>query len=166
MGTGKSTVGRLLAKELQYTFVDTDSLIETTCGISIPAFFNKRGENAFRLLETETTRELSTRSSQIISTGGGLILNPENVAILTPVSHIFCLIASPKEVLKRVSQNGITERPLLAGPSPLEKITSLLQERKSTYDQFFQITTTGKTPHQVSKEILASLHDCPGKLTC
>lgn len=154
MGTGKSTVGRLLAKELQYNFVDTDSLIEQRCGMSIPDFFETKGEQLFRQLETEVTRELSTCSSQVISTGGGLILNPENVVILNPVSHIFCLVASPEEVLSRVSKGNNGERPLLAGGSPLEKITSLLEQRKEAYNQFPQITTTGKTPAQVSKAIL------------
>ena len=158
MGTGKSTVGRLLAKELQYNFVDTDSLIEQRCGMSIPDFFKTKGEQVFRQLETEVTRELSTCSSQVISTGGGLILNPENVAILNPVSHIFCLVASPEEVLRRVSKGNNGERPLLAGGSPLETITSLLKKRKEAYNQFAQITTTGKTPTQVSKAILTLFH--------
>lgn len=161
MGTGKSTVGRLLAKELQYNFVDTDSLIEKRCGTSIRDIFKKKGEQEFRQLETEVTRELSNYSSQVISTGGGLILNPENVAILTPVSHIFCLVASPEEVLRRVSQDNNGARPLIAEGSPLEKITSLLNKRKEIYTQFPQISTTGKTPAQVSKEILTQFHPSP-----
>jgi len=157
MGTGKSTVSKLLAGELGYTFVDTDNLIEERCGMSIPDFFKEEGETAFRQVETEVTRELSDCKSQVISTGGGLILNPENVALLAKSSHIFCLVATPEEVFQRISADHKSHRPLLEGPDPMQRITSLLEERKKAYDQFSQITTTGKSPKKVAQDILASL---------
>jgi len=88
MGTGKTTVGKLLAGKLNFTFVDTDHLIEEKCGISIPDYFKKYGEKNFRLQETEVAKELGGENSLVIGTGGGMMINPVNVSLLgEPADH-------------------------------------------------------------------------------
>jgi len=154
MGTGKTTVGKLLAEKLNYTFVDTDHLIEEKCGLSIPDYFKKCGEKNFRLQETEIAKELSRRSSLIIGTGGGMMINPANVRLLEKSGHIYCLTATTEEIFQRVSQDQGTSRPLLAGNDPMKRITTLLEERKESYRKFTQINTTGKQPEEIAEEII------------
>lgn len=152
MGTGKSTVGRLLAYQLGLTFVDTDSLIVQRDGRTIPDIFAQDGEVAFRQLETAVAEDLGEQSDLVIATGGGLMLNPVNVAALTGNGRVFCLAASPDEILRRVgSESG---RPLLQGPNPAAKIKQLLADREEGYGRFPQIHTDGKTPEQITKEII------------
>ncbi len=154
MGTGKTTVGKLLAQQLNYTFVDTDHLIEEKCTLSIPDYFKKYGEKAFRLQETEIAKELSSQKSLVVGTGGGMMLNPVNVNLLEKSGHIFCLTATAEEIYQRVSQDQGTRRPLLAGNDPMERITALLKQRKERYGQFTQISTTGKQPEDIAQEII------------
>jgi len=112
MGTGKSTVGRLLAKKTGYRFVDTDTLIEQQTGKTITEIFTTQGEKAFRHLETELVKKLAKKGGQVIATGGGLVLNPDNVKELSRTGKIFCLTATADEILQRVKQQENT-RPLL-----------------------------------------------------
>ncbi len=154
MGTGKTTIGKLLAEKLNYTFVDTDHLIEEKSDMSIPDFFTKYGEKAFRIQETEMAKELGRRSSLVIGTGGGMMINPVNVSLLEKSGHIFCLTATAEEIYQRVSRDQGTSRPLLAGKDPMERITTLLRERKERYGKFTQINTTGKRPEDIANEII------------
>lgn len=131
MGTGKSSVGRQLAAELGFEFVDTDELIESRAGRSISEIFEQSGEAAFRELEAQVVKELSTREKLVISTGGGLIVNPANLASLKSHALVVCLWASPDSIWQRV--RGQTHRPLLATPDPLAKIRALLAEREPHY---------------------------------
>ncbi|MEM9774196.1 MAG: shikimate kinase [Chloroflexota bacterium] len=159
MGTGKSTVGRILAEKLQFPFVDTDAWIEETNGMSIPVIFAERGEGAFRLMEQEAAKTLAQNGGQIVSTGGRMMLDPHNVAVFESNSQIFCLTASAEEIYRRITfdSDGI-ERPLLRGKDPMQKIISLLEERRPLYGQFYQIETEGKSPDQIAQEILDSLN--------
>jgi len=154
MGTGKTTIGKLLAEKLNYTFVDTDHLIEEKYDISIPDYFKNYGEKNFRLQETEIAKELSNRQFLIIGTGGGMMINPINVSLLEKSGHIFCLTATAEEIYQRVSQDLGTSRPLLAGNDPMERITTLLEERRESYGKFTQINTTGKQPKDIANEII------------
>ncbi len=156
MGTGKTTVGRLLAEELGYTFVDTDLLIEQTSGKGIPEIFATQGEKAFRQLEREAAETLAKKRGQIISTGGGMMLDLENKSTLEPTGPIFCLVASAEEIFRRVSADvdGI-ERPLLKGDDPKGKIESLLTDRRELYGQYVQIDTEGLSPVEIRDQILA-----------
>jgi len=131
MGTGKSSVGRLLAEQLHFQFLDTDELIESRAGKSVAAIFAAEGEAAFRELERSVVAELASRKRTIISAGGGLGANPENLASLKHHALVVCLWASPEKIWERV--RGQSHRPLLQGPDPLGKIRQLLADRGPTY---------------------------------
>jgi len=153
MGTGKSTLGRLLAEKLDYHFIDTDSLIEDRIGQTIAELFQEQGEAAFRKLEESLAQELAQQQGLVISTGGGLVLNPNNVDALTQSGQIICLTATPVEILERVStQKQI--RPLLLEKDPLSKIKELLEQRLPVYSQFQQLSTTGKDPHELVTQLI------------
>lgn len=152
MGTGKSTVGRLLAAALGYEFVDTDALIEKRAGMTIPALFHAQGEATFRAWERAVAAELATRQRLVIATGGRLMLDDENAASLERSGSVFCLAASPATIAARLARDGI-KRPLLAGLDPAGRIAALLQERSAGYSRFRQIDTNGKEPAAVAAEI-------------
>jgi shikimate kinase len=161
MGSGKTTVGKLLAKQLSYNFVDTDSLIEQRCGMTVQELFKTKGEEVFRIMEADIARELGTGQGMVISTGGGLMLNPTNARALSASGRIFCLVASPEETLKRVSIDSGAQRPLLDMATPLDRIVELLQERQDGYSRFQQIVTTGKSPEEVADNLLKIFRENP-----
>ena len=157
MGTGKTTVGKLLADLFDYSFVDTDHLIEARYGRSIPQIFAEFGEAAFRQMERDIAQELADQGSLVIATGGRMMLDPANVATLGRNGRVFCLTATPEDILARISQDGLQERPLLTGPNPRQRIAELLQERQVKYQQFPQIMTSGKTPAAVAQHLVELL---------
>jgi shikimate kinase len=161
MGTGKTTVGFLLAERLGYRFVDTDKVIETRCGRSIPTIFAELGEAAFREMEHEIALELADWAGLVISTGGRLMLDPVNAAELGRNGRIFCLTAAPEEILARLSADGGRKRPLLAGSDPAQRIAALLAERQEGYGRFEQVATDGKRPEEVVDWLMSNLKlDC------
>jgi len=133
MGTGKSSVGQIVAAQLHFTFLDTDHVIEARMGKTIAEIFAQDGEPAFRALEKKLVGELVGRKKTVISTGGGLPANPDNLASLKGHSLVVCLWASPEKIWERVRSQ--THRPLLHEPDPLAKIHSLLAEREPCYRQ-------------------------------
>jgi len=133
MGTGKSTVGRLVAEQLKFEFLDTDGLIEQRSGRKITEIFAQNGEPAFRQLEAQLIAEFTARMHTVISTGGGLPTNPENLASLKTHSLVICLWASPERIYERVREQS--HRPLLNEPDPLGKIRTLLTAREKFYKQ-------------------------------
>lgn len=153
MGTGKSTVGRALAARLGTTFIDTDRLIEQRSNCRITDIFARHGEAAFRQMEADLALELAVRHNLVIATGGGFFTNQENTRTLQQCGHIFCLTATPQDILRRVNNQGQI-RPLLQHPNPLEQIKQLLLERESVYRQFPQIPTSGQTIDQVVDNII------------
>lgn len=156
MGTGKTTIGRLLAEKIGYQFIDTDTLIEEQIGQTISELFETQGEKVFRQLETDVVKKLAKETGLVVATGGGLVLNPENVALLEQTGTIFCLTASPEDILKRISQQHHI-RPLLREDNPLEKINVLLEQRDPIYRQFKQISTTELTLEEIIKSVLNSI---------
>jgi shikimate kinase len=133
MGTGKSSVGQVIAAHLHFTFLDTDHVIEARAGKTISEIFAQQGEPVFRDLENKIVSELETRKKTVISTGGGLPANPANLASLKTHSLVICLWASPEKIWERVRNQ--THRPLLAEADPLAKIRALLAEREPYYRQ-------------------------------
>lgn len=153
MGTGKTTVGQLLAKQTSRIFLDTDDLIVDKAGRSIADIFTLEGETAFRQMEREVARELAGRENLVIATGGRLMLDPLNAQLLGKNSIVICLNADPKEILDRLKNDSL-RRPLLEVPDPTLQVKQLLEERSEAYGQFHQILTSGKKPESITSEII------------
>jgi len=160
MATGKTTVGRTLASQLGYDFVDTDQLIESRIGMTIAEFFQVRGEAAFRKMEADLARELADKSGLVIATGGRFMLDGDNAITLGKSGRVFCLVATPEEILQRAGSDGHV-RPLLQVPNPLEHIIELLQQRKKGYGQFPQFVTSDKSPESVADDLAGILAGGP-----
>jgi len=133
MGTGKTSVGRLVAEQLDFEFLDTDEMIQSATGKTITEIFSRDGEVAFRALEEKVVEEISQRKNLVISTGGGLPVNPKNLTSLKSNSLVVCLWASPEKIWERVKNQ--THRPLLQDANPQEKIRDLLTVREPFYKQ-------------------------------
>ncbi len=133
MGTGKTSVGRLVAEQLNFEFLDTDEIIQTRTGRTIADIFSRDGEPAFREMEHQTVVDLSGRGQVVISTGGGLPTNPENLAKLKSYALVVCLWSSPERIWERVRHQS--HRPLLHDPDPQKKIRDLLHAREPFYKQ-------------------------------
>lgn len=154
MGTGKTTVGTLLAKNLNREFVDTDKLIEERQGLSIAEIFSTLGEPAFRQMEAKIAQELGDKEGLVISTGGRLMLDAANATALSRKGRVFCLVATPQEILSRLKSDKNNHRPLLDVPNPNEQIVELLQERKMGYQRFLKLSTDNKSPHDLAENLL------------
>lgn len=154
MGTGKTTVGKMLAQKLGREFIDTDQLIEERQGLTIPEIFEQLGEPAFRKMEAAIARELGQREGLVISTGGRLMLDPANVDALSVNGRVFCLVATPQEILSRIESDTDHHRPLLDVPNPGEQIVELLQERRKGYQRFLKMTTDEKPPADITEDLL------------
>jgi len=153
MGTGKSTVGRVLATLIDYAFVDTDEIIEQRHG-AIAAIFRERGEDAFRAIEQGVAEELAAHVRTVIATGGRMMLDSSNIDALSRRGHIFCLVATPGEILARVTADDErASRPLLAGGDTERMIIDLLADRREGYERFEPIGTDGRSPAAVADEI-------------
>lgn len=153
MGSGKTTVGRLLAEQTSMPLIDMDTLIEERAGKSINNIFAQDGEPHFRALEREMVKELANQEGQIISTGGGIVLNPDNIADFEKSGLVVCLLADAETVLDRVRHDS--SRPLLAGDKET-KILELLQSRKHLYGSIaHKIDTSGRpSPEPTAQEII------------
>jgi shikimate kinase len=156
MATGKSTVGKSLAKRLSYQVVDTDDIIEEKAGKTISEIFDEQGEEAFRDLESEVSREVSQLSGHVIITGGGIVLREKNMQALSKAGPVFCLTADPEAVLQRVQ--GASHRPLLQTDDPLARIRSLLETRAPFYARAdHSIDTSRMTVEEVEERIIKIL---------
>lgn len=134
MGSGKSTVGRMVAQMLGFQFVDTDHLITDLAGCSIPDIFTREGEAGFRLRESAALRSLLGRRHCVIATGGGIVTQARNRPLLRHLGFITWLEADPKLLARRTASNN--DRPLLRGEEPpLQKLERLLMERKPLYKE-------------------------------
>ncbi len=135
MGTGKTAVGKRLAKRLGWQFVDVDQLIETGARMSVARIFAERSEAIFRRLERRCISRLILGRQQVIATGGGAFVDSQNRSRLRVSGPVICLTARPRVILSRVGQKP-GERPLLHGrPDPLSRIKALLGQRSAAYAQ-------------------------------
>lgn len=134
MGSGKTTFGKALAKQLNMDFLDTDVYIEEQAGKSIPRIFAEDGEEAFRKLETEVLQYLRDSVKRtVFATGGGMPLRKENARLLKEIGKVCYLTAAPQVIYDRVKND--TNRPLLQGEDPYGKICHLMKERRPLYEQ-------------------------------
>ena len=140
MGTGKTQVGKKLAKQLERKFLDLDELIKMSENRSISEIFQKLGEPHFRSLEKKMLSEVSKQKECVVSCGGGIVIDPQNIKLMKQTGMMICLSATPEVILKRTK--GFSHRPLLNAEDPKEKITSLLAERAKYYDQADKIIDT------------------------
>lgn len=156
MGSGKSVVGRKLAKELKMEYVDMDTKIEEIEKRSITEIFKEDGEAYFRNVETKLLKDLTTEDDIIISTGGGIVSKNENIDILKNEQNVILLDASVSTIKKNVS-NEINKRPLLKESKDVEEtITTLLSERIDKYNKAsnIKINVDSKNIDEVVSEIL------------
>ena len=163
MGTGKSVVGKILAERLNKEFIEMDSLFERKAGKPIPKIFQQDGEVAFRELEIEIAKEVSVNEKQVIACGGGIVLNKINIDRLKEDSVIVYLMASPRVILKRVSDGG-EERPLLNVSDPVQAIQELLRFRKPFYERAADIivNTSRMSIGSVAEKIIRKLKEDEG----
>lgn len=151
MGTGKTEVGKCLAARLGRRLADTDQLLSERTGLSVAEIFSWYGEPYFRQKERDVVRELAQRSGLVIATGGGVVLNAENVSDLRAGGFLVWLEAGTEALLLRLQ--GDKSRPLLRGEVDLQ---ALLSAREPLYRAaaHARVDTTGKTVLQVAEEIL------------
>ena len=153
MGTGKSSVGRLVADQLHFTFLDTDDVITARAGKSIADIFAQEGEAAFRERENRLVQELTHRTRTVISTGGGLPVDPANMESLKSHALVFCLWASPEVIWEHV--RGQSHRPLLTESDPFEKVRSLLAIREPFYRQAdVLVNTEMRSIREVAQQVI------------
>lgn len=153
-GSGKSTIGRHLARAWNIQFCDSDHVIEQQLGCSIKAYFASHGEDAFRDKEAQVLGELLHRSEcTLISTGGGAILRPESRAALHARSTVFYLQASPEDIARRLRND--TSRPLMQGEDPLRRLRDLLTVRSPLYLEtaHYVVDSVRQSPTQVGRKI-------------
>ena len=154
MGTGKSSLGKMLATRLGRPFVDIDKKIEDDAKLSIPKIFERHGEEHFRALEKSAVRELCEKRGLVIATGGGTVKDEENLRLLKNSGVLICLTATPEEIFMRTARRG--ERPVLdgGGDERLATIKRLLAERKKFYDRAdYHVDTTEWSPIQIIDSI-------------
>jgi shikimate kinase len=158
MGTGKTEVGRELARLLDLRLFDIDTEIENAEQMSINDIFKEFGEPRFREIETEMVRKISAKKNVIISTGGGVVLKDENMNALRQNGLLICLNARPETIFGRLQDNS--DRPLLRVGNPLEKIRELLDLRRPCYEKAeIMIDTDNKTPLQIAEEIIGQIRN-------
>jgi shikimate kinase len=157
-GTGKSTVGRLLAKRLERDFIDSDKYIEDSTGKTIKSIFEEDGEEGFRQIEADTIAELSKADNKVISAGGGVVLREENVNNLKDNGFLVLLEATPEIIHNRITQDKKTaqQRPSLTDKKPLDEIKYLIAEREPAYKRAadFTINTSYVSCENIVNEII------------
>lgn len=152
-GTGKSTIGELLAKKLGWTHVDTDRLIEAKVEKTISQLFATEGEAYFRQIESEVIRDTLSHSEQVISTGGGAVLAAENREQMVSNGIVIALVADAETIIERAK--GDQNRPLFQG-DVRDKVLRLLEQRKHAYDfANLRFDTSAMT----SDDVTAALHN-------
>ena len=157
MGAGKSTVGRILARRLGKRFVDTDHEIEKRNGVTIPVIFEIEGEDGFRRREQEVLADLAQEKDLVLSTGGGIVLKPENREVLRNHGFVVYLNARPELLAERTKHDRT--RPLLNVEDPLTRLRELYAVRDPLYREVAHaIVETGRgAPQQVVQAILGEI---------
>ncbi len=158
MGTGKTSVGRQLALQKGWNFIDLDELIELQQQRRIVDIFAQDGEACFRKLEKKTLKQVATQKKFVVACGGGIVLDPDNIKLMKKTGILICLCASCEVILKRVSAS--TQRPILNVAKPRERIELLLKLRAPYYSQADKAVDTSKlSVKQVVSKIIKMLSD-------
>lgn len=157
MGAGKSTIGRLLAAELKVPFYDSDRVIEERTGADIPWIFDVEGESGFRDRESAVLAELAEEPGVVVATGGGIVLRPENGAVMKRLGRVCYLTASLEQLIERTAKDK--KRPLLQVDNPRQKIIELLEQRDPLYRDVadFIVSTDRRSPRMVAHDIAERL---------
>jgi shikimate kinase len=158
MGSGKSTVGRMLARQLRFRFLDTDKLVEERAHLTIPEIFEKHGEAHFRECETSALESLRGIRRHILATGGGIVTVPGNIPLLRSLGFVVLLKADPDEIYRRVSRNS--ERPLLQVEDPRKRVLEMMATRQPLYESaaHFQVDNTRLRHEDVTAKIMDEAH--------
>lgn len=157
MGSGKTTVGKQLAKRARMDFVDSDHMIEERCGVSISTIFDIEGEEGFRKREAKILTELCARPGIVLATGGGAIVSEENRIMLRKSGYVVYLKTSIETQLARTQKNQ--NRPLLENVDAQGKLTQLMEERGALYEQEADLIVTSgeRVVSKVVEEIIQAM---------
>jgi shikimate kinase len=157
MGSGKSTIGKLLSEQLNLDFFDLDNLIEQKEQLTISEIFQTKGEKYFREIEKITLRENFSANNQVISLGGGTFENSNTQEILLKNSFVIYLKTTPQTIFDRIKNNK--SRPLLCDNMTIKKISEIIELREKNYKKaHFTISTDEKSKNEITNEILGVLN--------
>ncbi|MCX5708468.1 MAG: shikimate kinase [Candidatus Omnitrophica bacterium] len=156
MGTGKSSVGLRISREIKGDFIDLDKFIEEQENKTISDIFKEKGEPYFRGLEKNFLKDVAVKKNQIIACGGGIVIDPDNIKLMKSNGTMVCLTASPDVIMERTRKSN--HRPLLNVPDPQEAIRALLADRQKFYSQAdITIDTSEISIKEVATRVLNSL---------
>ena len=156
MGAGKTTLGRVLAKQLEWKFYDTDQEIERKTGVNIPLIFELEGEVGFRKREATIIQELSFKTQAVIATGGGAVLLEENRVQMQNRGYVIYLDASPEVLWQRIFRDK--NRPLIQGGNGFQNFISIHKARDQIYRDLADTTilTETQSVHETARKIISS----------
>ena len=153
MGSGKSTIGNIMAKRLNREFQDSDHYIEDRTGVDIARIFDIEGEAGFRERESNALRDLLSQNNQVIATGGGSVLREENQQLLKQKGYIIFLDTSVNQQMQRLRRDK--KRPLLQTENPREKLEQLFDQRRPIYLDLADLAV--KTDKRVARRLAADI---------
>ena len=158
MGSGKSSVGRILSSLTGFALVDTDTLVAREAAMTIPAIFKQHGEEKFRAMESDVLRGLIGRVGLIVATGGGIIVSAENRRLLPLIGPVVWLDAAPDKLHQRVKNS---RRPLLQTDDPRRTLEELYRQREPLYREAasLRIDSTDLTHRQTAEAVLEALQN-------
>jgi len=157
MGSGKSSIGKILARKMDFKFIDTDKLIETQEGIKIKEIFNSKGESYFRDLEVKVLKKTLTSQSAVIATGGGIVQRKKNRLLLENEKNVFFLNSSVKRQFERTK--GSDKRPLLNKGDNFKTLGELYKKRLPHYENIsrYKIEMDDKTNEDIVEQIIKNI---------
>ena len=157
MGAGKTSTGRILAKEMGFNFIDTDDAIVESTGVSIAYIFDVEGESGFRQREHQALIKFLDNNNVVIATGGGIIMHDESRAIIQSHKRVVYLKTSIEKQIERATVSE--KRPLLIDTDPASKLQELMLTREPLYEEIsdIKIDTDKSTPRQIALEIIDRL---------
>ncbi len=161
MGSGKSTIGNILAKKLGRDFKDSDHYIENRTGVDISRIFDIEGEHGFRDRESNALKELLSQNNQVVATGGGSVLREENQALLRSRGYIIFMDTTVNQQMQRLRRDK--KRPLLQTENPRERLEAMFESRRPIYLDLadLAVKTDRKQARRMASEIITQL---PGQL--